>query len=334
MLNKFFYFINKCFKKKNLDLKKEDGFTIVEVVIALLIISIITVVLVRGTMISAGTLKVNRAKTEALAVASEKLELIRAMDYEDIEYTADDPDWGLDNPILIEDGYDISYEITSVYEGDSSYKQLKISIFKEPMNVPIDVITQIYPVKGVEEEYVEHPPPVELGIEYDNGYGVEREIKLVWGAPNTELEINKYNIYRGGVFIASAFTEIFIDIPGNNNVYSYYVTAVYEDGVESGPSNVVNTAGEYEYPPPQELYIVKYTQGGNARTVHLAWEAPDTQLTIIRYAVYRGGVEVEVDWTGETSCSHRIGKINYTFYVRAVYEGNIFSDPSNEVETE
>jgi len=324
MKKEYFYF--QKYKKK-LNLKNKKGFTLVEVVVALLIISIITLVLVRGTMISAGTLKVNRVKTKALAVASEKLELIKSMDYEDIELISE-------NPMLFEEGYDISYEITTVYEGDGSYKQVKISILKEPMNVPIDVITQIYPVKGIEEEYVEHPPPIELEIEYDNGYGGEREIKLVWGEPDTELEIDKYNIYRGGVLIASAFTEMLIDRPGNDDIYSYYVTAEYEDGIESGPSNVVNTAGEYEYLPPQNLYIVEYTQGGNARTVHLAWEAPDTPLTIVRYAVYRDGVEVEVDWTGETSCSHRIGKINYTFYIIAVYEGDIFSEPSNEVTTE
>lgn len=335
MLRRYLNLIKNFLACKRLNIKEEDGLTLVEVVVAFVIIAIITVVLVRGTIMSVDAVKVNKAKTKALAVANEKMELIKTMNYEDIQLTSENPDWGEDNPALIEDEYDINYEVTEVYENDGRYKQLEISIFKDPMKVPIEVITQIYPIMGVEEEFIAHPPPQNLLIEYDQGAGTDRSIKLIWQAPDTELEIDKYNIYRGGLFIYSAFTEIFIDNPGDDEVYSYYVTTLYADEIESGPSNIVNTAGEYEYPPPQNLRIVEYTLGGNARRVHLEWDPPDTPLTVDMYVLYRDGEEVEpLEWTGDTGCIYRIGKLNYTFFVRAVYEGDIFSEPSNEVTTE
>ncbi|GAG60644.1 MAG: hypothetical protein E3J77_04095 [Actinobacteria bacterium] len=58
-----------------------------------MIISIITLVLVNGTMTAVDVLKINRAKTVSSAVASEKLELIKCMDYEDIEPGVDSDDW-------------------------------------------------------------------------------------------------------------------------------------------------------------------------------------------------------------------------------------------------
>lgn len=323
----YLYFSNK--KKSNI--KNQEGLTLVEVVIALLVISIITLVLVRGTILSADAIKINREKTMAQAIASEKLDIIRAMNYEDIEYTdqGGNPGWGLDNPALIEDGYDISYEITRVYVGDSSYKQVKINIFKEPMKVPLSVITQIYPLGEQEEGFSDYLPPENLNIESDRIVGGAREIKLVWEAPDTELEINNYKIYRDGALIGSASTELFIHSTGNNNtVYNFYVTVLYSDGIESIPGNTVTTE---TYSPPQNLSISGYSGSGSSRTVNLAWDAPDTQLVVNQYIIYRTGVEV--GRTTNRIFSNIIGNNDYTFNVRAVYVGGIISDPGNGVTT-
>ncbi len=317
--------------KKKFNIKNQEGLTLVEVIIALLVISIITLVLVRGTMISADTIKINREKTRAQTIASEKLEIIKAMNYEDIEYTdqGGNPVWGLDNPALTEDGYDISYEVTRVYVGDSSYKQVKINIFKAPMRVPLSVITQIYPMGEQEEGISDYLPPENLSIESDRIVGGTREIKLVWEAPDTDLEINNYKIYRDGVLIGSASTGLFIHNPGNNNtVYNFYVTVLYTDGIESMPGNTVTTE---TYSPPQNLHITGYSGSGSSRVVNLAWDAPDTQLVVNQYVVYRAGVEV--GRTTNRIFSNIIGNNDYTFNVKAVYAGGIISDSSNEVTT-
>jgi len=335
MLNKFYRFIYKCSNKKKLNLKKQDGMALVEVVVAFLILSIITLVLVRGTIVSVDTLKINRAKTKAQAIASEKLEIIRAMAYEDIDFTSENPNWGLDNPVLVEDEYDISYEIIPVYEGDSDYKQLKITIFKDPMKEPINVITQMYPLGSQGEGPVGHPVPVNLVIDYDSGSGSERDIKLIWEAPDTELEIDEYKIYRDGNFIGTAASSgllFFIDEPGDNEVYSYYVTALYDDETESSSSNTVTTEIVLEYLPPRNLDITGYSGEGSGRAVNLEWDAPDTELTVTEYAVYRDGVEI--GRTADTNYQNTIGTSNYTFYVTAIYEGGIEGDQSNTVTTE
>jgi len=325
-MKKGYFFISN--KKKSI-IKNQEGLTLVEVVIALLVISIITLVLVRGTMLSADAIKINREKTRAQAIASEKLDIIRAMNYEDIEYTADNPDWGLDNPALTEDGYDISYEVTRVYVGDSSYKQVKINIFKAPMKVPLSVITQIYPMGEQEEVISDYLPPENLSIESDRIVGGTREIKLVWEAPDTELEINNYKIYRDGVPVGSASTGLFIHNTGNNNtVYNFYVTVLYGDGIESMPGNTVTTE---TYPPPQNLRITAYSGSGSNRTVTLAWDAPDTQLVINQYIIYRN--DIEVGRTTNRIFSNIIGNNDYTFNVKAVYVGGIISDPSTGVTT-
>lgn len=75
------------------------------------------------------------------------------------------------------------------------------------------------------------------------------------------------------------FTEIFFHRPVNDNVYSFYVTAVYTDGVESCyHSNKVTT----KIPPPQYLRITDYDpKSGVNRTVHLAWDPPYTTQLVI-----------------------------------------------------
>lgn len=218
--------INKYRAEKN-----ESGMTLIEVVIAFALISIITAVLIQGTSVAVNTLRINKARTESIAVANEKVELVRAMDYGDIDI--------IENQELLEDDYAITYNISWV-DGDDSYKQLMVTVKKEPMNNPIKVVTQIYPA-GIITSVLEYPPPEFLYIEYDSGSGINREVKLVWDAPDTDDVVASYNIYREGSQIGSSLTEMYIDNPGSNNVFNYYVTAVYADGTESIKSNEVQT---------------------------------------------------------------------------------------------
>ena len=231
-------YINKLFL-----LRKENGFTLIEVIIAFLIISIITTVLLQGTIMSIDTLKLNKVKTKAIAVANEKIELIRAMDYSNIDISSENPNWLDENPELYEDGFDVSYNITWVNGETDSYKQLEVAVSRDPMHVPVVVITQLYP-GGVIESIIDYPPAEYLTIEYDTGSGGGREIKLVWTAPDTEVTIVKYKVYRNNVNIGDATTEVYFDHPGNNKAYTYYVTVIYdEDGteIESVKSNEVTT---------------------------------------------------------------------------------------------
>jgi len=88
---------------------------------------------------------------------------------------------------------------------------------------------------------------------------------------------------------------------------------------------------EEKYPEPQNLYIAGFTGSGEDRVVSLAWEAPDTENTITQFVVYRNGDEVER--TASTEHQSVIGSTDYDFYVTAIYEGGIESDPGNIVNT-
>ena len=233
-------YINKLFL-----LRKENGFTLIEVIIAFLIISIITTVLLQGTIMSIDTLKLNKVKTKAIAVANEKIELIRAIDYSNIDISSENPNWLDENPELYEDGFDVSYDITWVNGETDSYKQLKVTVSRDPMHVPVIVITQLYP-GGVIESIIDYPPAENFYIENDTGQGGDRVVELRWFAPahDTEIKIDRYKVYIDNVNIEDATAEVYFDFPGNNNAYTYYVTVIYdEDGteIESVKSNEVTT---------------------------------------------------------------------------------------------
>jgi len=330
MFNKIFYFIKRNISRGKCTLKQEKGFSLVEVIIAIVVISIVTLVLVSGTMTAVNVLKINKAKTLCSAVASEKLELIKCMDYEE-DIDPDNPPLKADHPELFDDDYTIVYDVTWV-DGEDSYKQVKIEVSKEPMGKPISVISHIYPTGETEGESAEYPSPLFLKIEDDSGSGLGRDIKLVWEAPVAEFGIHHYNIYRDDEatpFAGPSSTSYTDSYVGDNNVHSYYVTAVYSDGGVSGKSNEVTT----EY-----LRIAEYKLGGPNRTVYLAWgEAPDTGLEFVEFVVYRD--DEEFDRTPDTSYEDKIGSDNFTYYVIAIYydEGDevyIEGYTSNEVFTE
>jgi len=245
MLRRYLKVIKKYLRNKKLNLSQENGFSLVEVIVAFFIMSIITVVLVRGTMIAVDTIKVNKAKTKALAVASEKMELIRAMDYEGIELTSVNPDWGVDNPALIEDGYDISYEVSEVYVSGSSYKQVKLSILKDPMNTGINVITQIYPMAGGGEGTNDTTPPAAPSMLEATATG-SSSIDLDWDDNAEADDLAGYKVYRDTVsgfipessnFIGDATSSSYSDTGLTaTTTYYYRVTAVDISSNESEPS--------------------------------------------------------------------------------------------------
>ena len=155
---------NNLITKTSKRLKERNGMTLVEVVIAFLIIAIVSTVLVRGTITAVNTMRINKSKTEALAIANEKIEIIKAIDYSEIIITEEDDE---DDPWMsdysgslpeAEGEFTISYAVTPAYEDVYAYKQLKISVFGGYMILPIDVVTQLYPPAGEEATIVIFTP--------------------------------------------------------------------------------------------------------------------------------------------------------------------------------
>ncbi len=310
----------------------EKGLTLVEVVIALLIISIITAIVIHSSIMAIDTSEYNKTKTIAISIANEEMEKIRAMDYGDIGIAGGDPEGTLESEAVNPEGYTINYDVSWV-EGEDSYKQVAVSVFKQPMKVDVEVITQIYPSDssgaGGEEG---HPAPTNLIITSDTGEGDSRAIVLEWSAPVTDLNIVEYKIYRDGSYIGSDDDTSYIDNPGGDGPYTYYVTALYEDGEESGPSNEVVADELAVHPPPQNLEVLSDEGNGKWREVELSWDAPDTGLNVSEYRIYRNGSFI--DSTASLAYTDMPGNNStYTYYVTALYEDGEESGSSNEVSS-
>jgi prepilin-type N-terminal cleavage/methylation domain-containing protein len=153
-LEKIKYWFREKYKKHN----TSNGFTLVEVIIAILLIALLAVGLIQGTSVAVDAVKLNKEKTKASAVANEKIETIRAMAYEDIGLTSDDPGWETEFPQLSESGYSIAYYSSWVDDEVDNYKQVKVTVFNSELNVPVEVVTRIYPaLSGTSESEPGYP---------------------------------------------------------------------------------------------------------------------------------------------------------------------------------
>lgn len=238
-------------KKKRLDIKNQEGLTLVEVMIAFLVLVIVTLIMVQGVMIATRAAEINKAKTEAMAITNNELEEIRLRNYGEIGIegaSAGEPQGDIESETVI-NGYTVSRTITWV-EGEYSYKQVEISAINDKMNEEVTVVTQVYPSFGEGgPPSVPYPPPVNLIIVYDTKILWLRIIDLNWEKPDTETPISNYKVYRkkgtGAYgYLATTnitrYTDSFLEFGGTSN-YTYYVTAVYADGTESERSNEVAT---------------------------------------------------------------------------------------------
>jgi hypothetical protein len=342
--------INNIINKIRNRLEKNQGMTIVEVVIAFFIIAIISTVLVRGTITAVNTMRVNRAKTEAIAIANEKIEIMKSIDYLDIpimsgtEEEYDDLIAAFPALDIPTGDFSVEYEVVWANGEVNGCKQLKVALFGDDLNVPIEVVTQFYPPAGEEATGGNvFPPPEELVILSDTGTGENRVVSLQWLKPVTDKTIYRYLLYRDNQdpIIVSWTTDIinYNDSPLDDLQHSYYVTAIYESDIESVASNTVSTGTPAPYPPPQNLVINIIPGDDDSRTVFLTWEAPVTEFILINYKVYREdytGLITEVGITDPEILEYDeiIGIENYIYYVTAIYEGENESDPSNTQTTE
>jgi prepilin-type N-terminal cleavage/methylation domain-containing protein len=342
MLSRYFSIINKYLRRKDLKLKEDGGFTLVEVLVAFVIISIVTVVLIRGAMVSKDAIKLNMAKTKAAAVANEKIELIRTMNYEDIEQTALDA-----NPSLDESGYDITYEVTPVNEGTGTYKQLEATILTDPMKTPITIITQIYPLGGQQSGGDTTPPASPSGLTADAAgpYSID----LDWNDNTIDPDLASYRVYGSTINGFVPGTENFINEVGSSSytdtgldsdtTYYYRVTAVDTSNNESDPSEQASTKTLKPDTTPPSAPTGLTADAVGPYSIDLDWN-DNLESDIAVYKVYRsndnGFIPDISNFLGESiTSSYQDTVLNpettYYYKVTAVDTSNNESDPSGQV---
>jgi len=240
-------YINLLKFKEIRDRLKSDqkGLTLVEVIIAFFIITLVAVVLIQGVAVSTKTLKVNKAKTEAVAIINEEIEKIRFRDYSDVGIvgaTGGDPEGYLDSVSTVGD-FTVNRDITWV-DGEYSYKQIEITVASDMMHEDITMVTQVSPIfgEGGPPNPI-YPPPANLTI---TGFrAIWWFVELNWETPETDTVIDHYRVWRDDspvdtTYITRDFDTVFGGFWWRID-YDYYVTVVYQDGHESEPSNTVDT---------------------------------------------------------------------------------------------
>ncbi len=152
-------------------------------------------------------------------------------------------------------------------------------------------------------------------------------VSLSWDAPEVVTPLG-YFIYKNGSYLYATVDLNFTDLAVTNGVtYSYYVSAIYENG-ESEPSNTV-TATPNTWPPTNLTAI------GGDTVVYLNWtaavgrgtgnEGPLEEKDISGYRIYRNGSSL----TTVTGTSHSdINVVNGTTY--SYWVTTLYANPSGE----
>ncbi len=212
-------------------IKQKNGFTLIEALISIILLSIFSLMLVQGIRMAVIAFNINKVKTRAVTIANEEIEKIRSMSFNDIGFSDGSPQGVLERQKYSQDDFLIEYDVTYVNE-DNRIKQITVSVYKEPMADSFKVVTEIAPLAisegssgtttTVSQSYL---PPQNLEILSDTGSGGNRRIILEWEDPyNPDFAINSYNIYRNSVLITNTIFRTYEDRPGNNQDFSYYVT--------------------------------------------------------------------------------------------------------------
>jgi len=130
----------------NKKIKKDNGFTLIEVLVVVVILSIFSVLLVQSINISRKVYSSNKIKTEASAVANMEIEKIRSMNFDDIGTINGDPGGTIETEEIIDD-FTISRSISWVAESNNRIKQVKIIVSSANLADSIRIVTEITPLE-------------------------------------------------------------------------------------------------------------------------------------------------------------------------------------------
>ncbi len=246
MLGKYLKSKINIFKKCRI-LKKEKGMTLVEIVIAFLILSLVSLAMVQSVMIAIRATEINKSKTEAIALANMELEEIRLRDYDEVGIigaSGSNPEGSLESESVVDyhgTDYTVRRTVTWV-EGEYSYKQIEISAVNDKMPEEISIVTQLYPEFGEGGPPLAPYPPVR-NLTISGFWLLFWFIELNWDEPETETIVDYYEIYRDGSQIDTTnltrYSDSFFD--WRHRDHTYYVIVVYADGYKSDPSDEVST---------------------------------------------------------------------------------------------
>jgi len=285
-------------KKKLLEkLNGKKGFTLVEVLITVLILAVISVIMVEGVRMALIAYGINKAKTEASAIANEEIEKIRTLPYSDLGIKNGDPDGVLDPQKYTENNYLVEYSVIWTDE-TRKIKKVKVSVFKSPMKNKIEILTEI----------------TDLGEILASGTTTTTSATTTSSSTTTT---------SSATTTTAATTTT---VPTTTTSTTTTTTA---------PTTTIPPTTTTLLPAPQNLVVVSdLLNSKRNRTVTLRWSAPSSPpYGISGYRIYRDGTFLKS--VSKTNSTDNLSKdySAHTYYVTVTYSNGAESGPSNEVTT-
>ncbi len=153
-------------------------------------------------------------------------------------------------------------------------------------------------------------PPTNLQAVVNN----LRDVTLSWVAP--ENNPVSYKVYRNSVEIAEVSMTVFNETLIENGTYTYWVKAVYNEGISSNSNSVIVNV-EVAYAPSDLVTSV------DDNDVSLTWTNPEAgEIGII---VYRDDVEIALINNSTTNTYTDMNLMNgtYSYHLKAIYTSTV-----------
>jgi hypothetical protein len=95
-------------------------------------------------------------------------------------------------------------------------------------------------------------------------------VQLLWQKPSDSYGLEGYKVYRNGQYLNDQYGPGFTDGPLPNGLYSYWVTAVFTDSLESSPTATISFSIQLAYPAVEAQALV--SEAGYL----ISWQAPES----------------------------------------------------------
>ena len=183
---------------------------------------------------------------------------------------------------------DYDYYMRAVYDSG-------ISVVSNTVSVNIEVLPDLF-------------PPTNLTFTLDN----VRDVTLNWNAP--AADVVSYKIFKDNLEIADIEAITYADYDLVNGSYTYFVKAIYAEGISS-PSNSV-TANIQVTNAPDNVTASVY----NGNNVLITWNAPYQNETA--FIIYKDGEEYALITDASQTEYHdeNLTNASYSYTLRAVYD--------------
>ncbi|MCK4654989.1 MAG: T9SS type A sorting domain-containing protein [Candidatus Cloacimonetes bacterium] len=178
---------------------------------------------------------------------------------------------------------------------------------------------------NIETATIYLPPP-----ENAEGYYQPPNIMIIWDPPAGGRNLSYYRVYRDYILIGDYITSLFyIDVNPPSNWQVYYITAMYDGGYESGPSNyIINPINaEGNILPIKTKLLGNYPNPFNPTTT-ISYQLPEnSEVTLIIYNIKGQKVKTLVNevlptgehstiWNGRDSDGNQVGSGIYFYKLR------------------